>query len=100
MLQVLLVTEQKADEASCAALLPGLPGSSNKSSLGDERASSGQSVTEPVSMPTGINIFQSLSSRVSRAVQSKLVCSLHHRHNCFQALLSFQDGRRGQLSNM
>lgn len=100
MPHVLLVPEQKAGEASCPALLPGLPGSSNKSSLGDERASSGQSVTEPVSMPTGTNTFQSLSSGVSRAVQSKLVCSLHHKHVVFQALLSFQDGRRGQLSNM
>ncbi len=44
---------QKADDASRSILLLGLPVSSNRSSLGDERASSGQSVTEPISAPQG-----------------------------------------------
>ena len=44
---------QKADEDSRSLLLLGLPVSSNRSSLGDERASSGQSVTEPISAPQG-----------------------------------------------
>ena len=44
---------QKADEAIRSNFLLGLQVSSNRSSLGDERASSGQSVTEPISTPQG-----------------------------------------------
>jgi len=46
-------SSQKAYEASRSILLLGLPVSSNRSSLGDERASSGQSVTEPISAAQG-----------------------------------------------
>ncbi len=50
---VINVLIQKADEASRSNLLLGLQVSSNRSTLGDERASSGQSVTEPISAPQG-----------------------------------------------
>ena len=47
------VFTQKADGASRFNLLLGVQVSSNRSSLGEERASSGQSVTESVSAPQG-----------------------------------------------
>lgn len=47
------VFTQKADEVSRSTSLLGFQVSSNRSSLGDERASSGQSVTEPISAPQG-----------------------------------------------
>lgn len=50
---VCIVFAQKADEASRSILLLGLQANSNRSSLGDERASSGQSITEPISAPQG-----------------------------------------------
>lgn len=43
---------QATADAHCSKAA-GLPVSSNRSSLGDERASSGQSVTEPISAPQG-----------------------------------------------
>ena len=74
-------------------LSPGLVSSGNKA-LGEERAGSGHSVTEPVVPPAGGRSFatQSTSLCVFRC-STATVCLT-------QGLLSFRDGRHGQLSSM